>query len=71
MIEYIDIPATRFSKPRRLHVRVKSYVQQPDGSLKNQFTGRSMSAETLEIFKPAAAMDGITVRVTKLPAIIK
>jgi hypothetical protein len=57
---YKHLPATRYSKIRKLRTRVEVYEELENRSFKNKATGRIMSAKTFEIYKPAAAMDGIT-----------
>jgi len=57
------LASTRFSKIRKLRTRVEVYEELENGSFKNKETGRIMSAKTFEIYKPAAAMDGITTTI--------
>jgi hypothetical protein len=57
---YKHRPAGSFSRGRKLRVRVEVYEEQGNGSFINKATGRIMTAKTFEIYKPAAAMDGIT-----------
>ena len=55
-----NLPATRYSKVHKLRARDEVFEELGNGSFKNIATGRIMSAKTFEIYKPAAAMDGIT-----------
>jgi hypothetical protein len=57
---YKHRPASRFSKGRKLRSRVEVFEERENGSFINKATGRIMTAKTFEIYKPAAAMDGIT-----------
>jgi hypothetical protein len=57
---YKHRPASSFSRGRKLRARVEVYEEQGNGSFINKATGRIMTAKTFEIYKPAAAMDGIT-----------
>jgi hypothetical protein len=58
---YRRLPATRYSKIHKLRTRVEVFEKLENGTFKNKATGRIMSAKTFEIYKPAAAMDGITI----------
>ena len=57
---YKHLPASRLSKSRKLRARVEVFEERGNGSFINKATGRIMTAKTFEIYKPAAAMDGIT-----------
>jgi len=57
---YKYLPSTRFSKGRKLRARVEIFEELENRSFINKATGRIMTARTFEIYKPAAAMDGIT-----------
>ena len=57
---YKHLPATHFSKGRKLRARVEVFEELENGSFMNKATGRIMTTKTFEIYKPAAAMDGIT-----------
>ncbi|HEV3224724.1 MAG TPA: hypothetical protein VGZ90_17715 [Puia sp.] len=57
---YRRLQDTRYSKVRKPRTRVEVFEELENGSFKNKATGRIMSAKTFEIYKPAAAMDGIT-----------
>jgi hypothetical protein len=57
---YKHLPATRFSKDRKLRATVEVFEELENRSFINKATGRIMTAKTFEIYKPAAAMDGIT-----------
>ena len=57
---YRHLLATRYSKVRKPRTRVEVFEELENGSFKNKATGRIMSAKTFEIYKPAAAMHGIT-----------
>ena len=61
---YRRLQNTRYSKVRKLRTRVEVFEELENGSFKNKATGRIMSAKTFEIYKPAAAMDGITTILT-------
>jgi hypothetical protein len=60
---YKHLPATRFSKSRKLRTRVEVFEELENGSFINKATSRIMTAKTFEIYKPAAAMDGITTTI--------
>ena len=65
---YRRLQDTRYNKVRKPRTRVEVFEILEDGSFKNKETGRIMSARTFEIYKPAAAMDGITT-IINLPQI--
>jgi hypothetical protein len=54
---------TRYSKVHKPRTRIEVFEELENGSFKNKETGRIMSAKTFEIYKPAAAMDGITATI--------
>jgi hypothetical protein len=60
---YKHRPAGSSSRGRKLRARVEVYEEQGNGSFINKATGRIMTAKTFEIYKPAAAMDGITTNI--------
>ncbi len=54
------LPATHYSKVHKPRIRDEVFEEMENGSFKNIATGRIMSAKTFEIYRPAAAKDGIT-----------
>ena len=63
---YKQIPATRFSKARRVRVKAKVIEELSDGSFRVKNTGRMMTLKTFEVFKTAAALDGINLVIVKI-----
>ena len=57
---YKHLSPTRFSNSHKVKDRVEVFEELENRSFKNKATGRIMSAKTFEIYKPAAAIDGIT-----------
>jgi hypothetical protein len=57
---YKHLPPTRFSNSHKVKDRVEVFEELENRSFKNKATGRIMSAKIFEIYKPAAAIDGIT-----------
>ena len=62
---YKYIQSNRYNKVRKLRTRVEIFEVLKNGSFKNKETGRIMSARTFEIYKPAAAKDGITTTIAE------
>jgi hypothetical protein len=57
---YKHLPATHLNNGRKVRARVEFFEELENKSFINKATGRIMSSKTFEIYKPAAAMDGIT-----------
>ena len=57
---YKLLPAARFNKSYKRRTRVEVFEELENGSFRNKATCRIMPAKTFEIYKPAAAMDGIS-----------
>jgi hypothetical protein len=64
-MSYVDIPATRFSKARKVRARVKIFEATPDGTFYNKALDRSIDGRDFQTYVSAAALDGVTIKIKK------